>query len=132
VDRDQASPAAPFRAIVAHPTAAGRLALRMVFENESGWDVAADTDDAPDAGRLAHELRAVLLVVHEALLRHAHLGPLHPETSLVVLGMELHPGAAAAARHHGAAAYVPWDRADEELGATLRRLAAQAVSIRDA
>jgi DNA-binding NarL/FixJ family response regulator len=115
----------PLRAVIAHPTAAGRLALRMVMEIEDGLEIAAVAGDAKLAGRLAHELHAACIVIHDSLLARAQLGPLAPGTSLVVLGMEQHPEAAAAAKRNGATAYVQWDRASDDLPRTLRGLDGQ-------
>lgn len=122
----------PLRAVIAHPTVAGRLALRMLLETEDGVDIVADADEAPLAGRLAHERHAACVVIHESLLACARLGPLAPHTSLVVLGMEQHPEAAAAAKRNGASAYVQWDRASDDLPGTLCTLARQTSPASDA
>jgi hypothetical protein len=102
----------PVRVVVAHATAAGRLALRMLVENEPGLELAAETASAVEAGRLARGGDARFVVLHDALLDGGRLGILPPSCALVLLGLEPHP---AAARASGAHRYVRWDRASEDL-----------------
>ncbi|QEC49828.1 hypothetical protein FSW04_21170 [Baekduia soli] len=112
--------------MTAHASAAGRLALRMLVENENEdgsqpvLQLAGEASHAAEAGRLARDLGARFLILHDALLLGGRLGPLPAECALVVLGLERHPAAGAAARARGARHYVLWDRAGEDLPRILR------------
>jgi DNA-binding NarL/FixJ family response regulator len=108
------------RVVIAHGSAAGRFALRMLVDGEPGVEVVAAATLATEAGRLAREYDADFLVLYEGLLATGRPGVLPASCSLVILGLEDHPAAAVAAKARGARDYVLWDRAAEDLPPLLR------------
>jgi DNA-binding NarL/FixJ family response regulator len=113
------------RVVIAHGSASGRFALRMLVEAEPGLAVVGAAAQAQEAGHLAREHRADVLVLFEQLLLTGRPGVLPASCAVVLLGLEDHPAAAAAAKARGARHYVLWDRAAEELPPILRAAAAQ-------
>jgi DNA-binding NarL/FixJ family response regulator len=124
---DQHLPAGtdPTRVVIAHGAPAGRFALRMLVDGEPGVEVVAAATLATEAGCLAREHGADVLVLYEGLLAVGRPGVLPTSCALIVLGLEDHPAAAAAAKARGARDYVLWDRAAEDLPPLLRAATAQ-------
>jgi DNA-binding NarL/FixJ family response regulator len=120
VDQRRRAGGDPIRVVIAHGSPAGRFALRMLVEAEPGVEVVAAATLATEAGRLAREHRADFLVLYEGLLAVGRPGVLPVTCALVLLGLEDHPAAAAAAKARGARFYVLWDRAAEDLPPLLR------------
>ena len=116
------------RVVVAHATAAGRLALRMVVENEPQLELVSDAATAGDAGRLARERHADFLVLSDGLLATGRTGVLPASCAVVLLGMAVRPDRATAALIPGAHGYVRWDRAAEDLPPVLLAEAPPTVS----
>lgn len=110
----------PTRVVIAHSSPSGRFALRMLIEAEPGVEVVAAAASATEAGRLAREHGADFLVLYEGLLAVGRAGVLPASCALILLGLEDHPAAAAAAKARGAHDYVLWDRAAEDLPPLLR------------
>jgi hypothetical protein len=92
----------------------------MLVDAELGVEVVAAARLATEAGRLAREHGANVLVLYEGLLAVGQPGVLPTTCALVILGLEDHPAAAAAAKARGAQSYVVWDRAAEDLPPLLR------------
>jgi DNA-binding NarL/FixJ family response regulator len=97
----------------------------MLIDAEPGVEVVAAAALATEAGRLARGHGADFLVLYEGLLAVGALGVLPTSCALVILGLEDHPAATAAAKARGARDYVLWDRAAEELPPLLRGAAVQ-------
>jgi DNA-binding NarL/FixJ family response regulator len=116
------------RVVVAHATVAGRLALRMLVENEPELEFVAEAATAVDAGRIAREQHADFLVLSDGLLATGRTGVLPASCTVVLLGMEDEPAAATAALIPGPRRYVLWDRAAEELPPVLLAQATPTVS----
>jgi DNA-binding NarL/FixJ family response regulator len=125
VDQRRRSGGDATRVVIAHGSAAGRLALRMLVDAEPGIAVVASAAQATEAGRLARAHDADFLVLSEQLLAMGRPGVIPASCALVVLGLEDHPAAAVAAKARGARQYVLWDRAAEELPPVLHGAAAQ-------
>jgi DNA-binding NarL/FixJ family response regulator len=125
VDQRRRATDDPMRVVIAHASPSGRFALRMLVDAEPGVEVVAAAASATDAGRLAREHGADFLVVYEALLAVGRPGVLPSSCALVILGLEDHPAAAAAAKARGARAYVLWDRTAEDLPPLLHGAAVQ-------
>jgi hypothetical protein len=113
------------RTVIAHPGVAGLLALRLLLDDEPDIVVAGEARDLATAVRLVADLGATYLVAHDSLLTWPRDVSVGPGVALVVLGMERHPSAAVAAKRGGAAAYVQWDRASDDLPGVLLGLAVQ-------
>jgi DNA-binding NarL/FixJ family response regulator len=125
VDQRRAPGGDATRVVIAHGSATGRYALRLLIDAEPGIDVVATGAQAAAGGRLAREHDADVLVVSEQLLALGRPGVLPASCAVVILGLEDHPAAAAAAKARGARHYVLWDRAAEDLPPVLRACAAQ-------
>lgn len=97
----------------------------MLVEGEPGLEVVAEAALAAEAGRLARERHADFLVLYEGLLAAGRPGVLPASCAIVLLGLEDHPAASAAAKANGASSYVLWDRAADDLPPVLRGPAAQ-------
>jgi hypothetical protein len=97
----------------------------MLVEAEPSAEVVAEATLAADAGRLARDRRADVLVLSAQLLTRGGTGVLPASCTLVHLGLEDHPMAAAEARARGATHYVVWDQAADDLPPLLRELAVQ-------
>jgi DNA-binding NarL/FixJ family response regulator len=108
------------RIVIAHGAASGRFALRMLIEGEPGMEVVAEAALATDAGHWARKGHADFLVLYQGLLAHGRPGVLPASCAIVLLGLEDHPAAAAAAKAQGASNYVLWDRAADDLLPVLR------------
>ena len=93
----------------------------MLVEAEPGVEVVAAATLATEAGRLAREHGADVLVLYEGLLAVGRPGLLPTSCALIILGLEDHPAATAAAKARGARDYVLWDRAAEDLPPLLQR-----------
>jgi DNA-binding NarL/FixJ family response regulator len=115
----------PRAIVIAHGSPSGRFALRMLIETEPGLAVVAVAASAVEAGHLAREHGADFLVLYEGLLAAGRPGVLPSSCGVLVLGLERHPAAAAAAKARGARDYVLWDRAAEDLPPLLRAGGAQ-------
>jgi DNA-binding NarL/FixJ family response regulator len=111
--------------VVAHGSTAGRYALSLLVEAEPGIEVVGAAAQATEAGHLARTHDADVLVLSEQLLVAGRLGMLPASCAVVILGLEDHPAAAAAAQARGARHYVLWDRAADELPPILRACGAQ-------
>jgi DNA-binding NarL/FixJ family response regulator len=111
------------RVVIAHGSPAGRYALRLLVDAEPGIETVAVTAQATEGGRLARAHDADFLVLSEQLLAVGRPGLMPASCAVVVLGLEDHPAAAAAAKARGARSYVLWDRAAEDLPPVLRRAA---------
>jgi DNA-binding NarL/FixJ family response regulator len=92
----------------------------MLIDGEPGIEVVAAATLASEAGRLARAHDADFLVLYEGLLAVGRPGVLPTSCALIILGLEDHPAAAAAAKARGARDYVLWDRAAEDLPPLLR------------
>ncbi len=129
MDQHQRADGSPTRVVIAHGAPSGRFALRMLIDGEPGIEVVAAATLAAEAGRLAREHGADFLIIYEGLLAVGRPGVLPTSCALVILGLEDHPAAAAAAKARGARDYVLWERAAEDLlpllrGATVQPFAA--------
>jgi DNA-binding NarL/FixJ family response regulator len=105
------------RVVIADPHRGMCSALESTVRLSGVASVAGVASDLVSAGRIMRSLRAdVLLVDADLLAEHsADLGPLSADTTIIALGMERHPGAAARARRHGASAYVVKNHSHAEL-----------------
>ena len=113
------------RVVIAHASPSGRFALRMLVDAEPSVEVVAAAALATEAGRLAREHDADVLVLYERLLAVGRPGVLPTSCALVILGLEDPPAAATAAKARGARDYVLWDRAAEDLPPLLHKVTIQ-------
>lgn len=112
------STTSPLRVVLADPPGPGRRAIAAVL---GGLDDVILADVAGDDEELAVALRRCrpdVLVIDDRLLGGHALEDLDT-ARLLVLGVDIDPGFAARAARLGAEAWIPKDRADEQLPALL-------------
>ena len=112
------SPTSPLRVVLADPPGPGRRAVAAVLGGLDDVVLADIAGDDQETSIALRRCRPDVLVIDDRLLRGHALDELGA-TRLVVLGVDVDPGFAARARRLGAEAWIPKDRADEELPALL-------------
>ncbi len=104
-----------------------RQGLRMLIDNEDGFQVVAEAGTVPDAERMARAHRPSVLVLDLNMPGGSSLDAiprLSPETAIVVLTMQDDPAFARQALQAGALGFVLKEAADEELLQAIRLAAA--------
>ncbi len=107
-----------------------RQGLRLLIDNEEGFQVIAEAGTVPDAERLTRAHRPSVLVLDlnmpggSSLDAIPRLRASTPETAIVVLTMQDDPGFARKALQAGALGFVLKEAADEELLEAIRLAAA--------
>jgi two-component system response regulator NreC len=104
-----------------------RQGLRMLIDNEDGFQVVAEAGTVPDAERMARAHRPSVLVLDLNMPGGSSLDAiprLSPETAIVVLTMQDDPAFARQALQAGALGFVLKEAADEELLEAIRLAAA--------
>jgi DNA-binding NarL/FixJ family response regulator len=116
------SAAPPLRVVLADRPGLGRLALAGLLGQLHGVVLADVAGDSEELGVALRRCHPDVLVIDDRLLHEQDLDELAPEARLLVLGVDVDPGFAARARRLGAEAWIPKDRADEQLPALLAHL----------
>jgi two-component system response regulator DesR len=105
--------------VLAEPHAIALSGLTAVLEADPELRVVAAADREAALAAIARHDANVLVISHRLLRRPdgglQPIGPLPPDTRLIVLGFEVHPGFERRATEAGADAYVVKDRADRDL-----------------
>jgi two-component system response regulator NreC len=107
-----------------------RQGLRLLIDNEEGFQVIAEAGTVPDAERLTRAHRPSVLVLDlnmpggSGLEAIPHLRETVPDTAIVVLTMQDDPAFARRALQSGALGFVLKEAADEELLEAIRLAAA--------
>jgi len=107
-----------------------RQGLRLLIDNEEGFQVIAEAGTVPDAERLTRAHRPSVLVLDlnmpggSSLDVIPHLRDSTPQTAIVVLTMQDDPAFARKALQAGALGFVLKEAADEELLEAIRLAAA--------
>jgi two-component system response regulator NreC len=107
-----------------------RQGLRLLIDNEDGFQVIAEAGTVPDAERLARAHRPSVLVLDLNMPGGSGLDAIprlredQPETAIVVLTMQDDPAFARQALQAGALGFVLKEAADEELLEAIRLAAA--------
>lgn len=115
--------------VVADDHAVVRSGLRMLFEDETGFDVVAEAGDVPGAMRAVRGHKPSVLVLDlnmpggSSLEAIATLREIAPSTRIVVLTMQNQPAFAREALQAGALAYVLKEAANAELIQAVRMAA---------
>jgi two-component system response regulator NreC len=118
------------RIVLADDHAVVRSGLRLVLEQEEGWEVVAEAGDVADARRYVRAHRPDVLVLDLNMPGDSSLGAIpaireeSPGTSVVVLTMQDAPAFARQALQAGAVAYVLKEAADAELVLAIRTASA--------
>jgi two-component system, NarL family, response regulator NreC len=107
-----------------------RKALRVLLEEESGFEVVAEAEDAETAIRYlrGHKPRVLILDLNmpgrPSLEAIPEMQEASPDTKIVVLTMQKEPAFARQALQHGVLGYVLKEAADDELVQAVRSAAA--------
>jgi two-component system response regulator NreC len=119
----------PIRIVVADDHRVVRAGLRLLLEQEEGFEVVAEVGDAAEAERVVGQLRPDVLVLDlsmpgvPSLTVIPRMRQQQPETQIVVLTMQNDPAFARDALQAGAVAYVLKESADGELVEAVRSAA---------
>jgi two-component system response regulator NreC len=130
VASEEAPGRAPIRIVLADDHGVVRSGLRMLLDNESGFEVVAEASDADGAARYVRGHHPNVLVLDLNMPGGSSLEAIpriraeSPDTQIVVLTMQQEPAFARAALSAGALGYVLKEAADEELVEAVRRAAA--------
>jgi two-component system response regulator NreC len=120
----------PIRVVLADDHALMRRSLRLLLDGDDDIEVVAEVADQAAMRKHVHGSRPLVLVLDlgmpngSSLATIASLRASVPETHVVVMTMEDDPTFAQRAIAAGAAGYVLKDRADQELVAAVRAVAA--------
>ena len=107
-----------------------RRALRVLLEEEPGFEVVAEAEDADGAVRYVRGHKPDVLILDLNMPGRASLEAIpdiqeaSPETKIVVLTMQKEPAFARQALQHGVLGYVLKEAADDELVQAVRSAAA--------
>ena len=124
------SPPTPIRIVLADDHAVVRSGLKLVLDNEPGFEVVAEASDVEGARRYVRGHRPAVLVLDLNMPGGSSLEAIpaireeSPQTQIVVLTMQAEPAFARQALSTGALAYVLKEAADDELVEAVRRAAA--------
>jgi len=127
-DRDQQAEA-PIRIVLADDHSVVRSGLRMLLDNEPGFEVVAEAADVDSARRYVRGHHPAVLVLDLNMPGKSSLEAIpqireeFPQTQIVVLTMQQEPAFAREALSAGALGYVLKEAADEELVEAVRRAA---------
>ncbi|HTA36090.1 MAG TPA: response regulator transcription factor, partial [Solirubrobacteraceae bacterium] len=119
----------PIRIVLADDHAVVRSGLRMLLDNEPGFDVVAEASDVESARRYVrgHHPRVLVLDLNmpggSSLEAIPAIRNESPETQIVVLTMQQEPAFARQALGAGALGYVLKEAADDELVEAVRNAA---------
>jgi two-component system, NarL family, response regulator NreC len=125
----QTQPAEPIRIVLADDHEVVRAGLRMLLDNEPGFEVVAEASDADGARRYARGHHANVLVLDLNMPGGSSLEAIpairkeSPDTQVVVLTMQKEPAFAREALSAGALGYVLKEAAHAELVEAVRRAA---------
>ena len=120
----------PIRIVLADDHAVVRSGLKLVLDNEPGFEVVAEASDVEGARRYVRGHRPAVLVLDLNMPGGSSLEAIpaireeSPQTQIVVLTMQAEPAFARQALSTGALAYVLKEAADDELVEAVRRAAA--------
>ena len=123
-------PPTPIRIVLADDHAVVRSGLKLVLDNEPGFEVVAEASDVEGARRYVRGHRPAVLVLDLNMPGGSSLEAIpaireeSPQTQIVVLTMQAEPAFARQALSTGALAYVLKEAADDELVEAVRRAAA--------
>ena len=118
------------RIVLADDHAVVRSGLRLLLDNERGFEVVAEASDAEGARRYVHGHHPDVLVLDlnmpggSSLEAISRIREESPDTQIVVLTMQQEPAFAREALGAGALGYVLKEAADEELVQAVRHAAA--------
>ena len=124
------APPTPIRIVLADDHAVVRSGLKLVLDNEPGFEVVAEASDVEGARRYVRGHRPAVLVLDLNMPGGSSLEAIpaireeSPQTQIVVLTMQAEPAFARQALSTGALAYVLKEAADDELVEAVRRAAA--------
>ena len=124
------APPTPIRIVLADDHAVVRSGLKLVLDNEPGFEVVAEASDVEGARRYVRGHRPGVLVLDLNMPGGSSLEAIpaireeSPQTQIVVLTMQAEPAFARQALSTGALAYVLKEAADDELVEAVRRAAA--------
>jgi two-component system response regulator NreC len=126
----EAASASSIRIVLADDHAVVRSGLRMLLDNEQGFEVVAEASDVDSARRYVHGHHPKVLVLDLNMPGGSSLEAIptireeSPDTQIVVLTMQQEPAFAREALGAGALGYVLKEAADEELVQAVRNAAA--------
>jgi two-component system response regulator NreC len=129
-DTEQTEPVESIRIVLADDHEVVRAGLRMLLNNEPGFEVVAEASDADSARRYVRGHHARVLVLDLNMPGRSSLDAIptireeSPGTQIVVLTMQQDPAFAREALRAGALGYVLKEAADDELVEAVRRAAA--------
>jgi two-component system response regulator NreC len=124
------APPTPITIVLADDHAVVRSGLKLVLDNEPGFEVVAEASDVEGARRYVRGHRPAVLVLDLNMPGGSSLEAIpaireeSPQTQIVVLTMQAEPAFARQALSTGALAYVLKEAADDELVEAVRRAAA--------
>ena len=124
------APPTPIRIVLADDHAVVRSGLKLVLDNEPGFEVVAEASDVEGARRYVRGHRPAVLVLDLNMPGGSSLEAIpairedSPQTQIVVLTMQDEPAFARQALSTGALGYVLKEAADDELVEAVRRAAA--------
>ena len=122
-------PAKPIRIVLADDHEVVRAGLRMLLDNEPGFEVVAEASDTDSARRYVHGHHPEVLVLDLNMPGGSSLEAIpaireqSPDTQIVVLTMQKEPAFAREALSAGALGYVLKEAAHAELVEAVRRAA---------
>jgi DNA-binding NarL/FixJ family response regulator len=105
----------PRRVVLADRPGPGRRAVAGLLGKLDGVVLADVAGDWEELAVAMGRCRPDVLVIDDRLLRGHRIEELAADTRLLVLGVDVDPGFAARALRLGAEAWIPKDRADEQL-----------------
>jgi two-component system, NarL family, response regulator NreC len=129
-DTEQTEPVESIRIVLADDHEVVRAGLRMLLNNEPGFEVVAEASDADSARRYVRGHHAKVLVLDLNMPGTSSLETIpaireeSPDTQIVVLTMQKEPAFAREALSAGALGYVLKEAAHAELVEAVRRAAA--------
>lgn len=119
----------PISIVLADDHTVVRRALRVLLDEEPGFEIVAEADDADSAVRYVRGHKPTVLILDLNMPGRPSLDAIpdvftaSPETKIVVLTMQKEPGFARQALQLGVLGYVLKEAADDELVEAVRRAA---------